>query len=80
MSQSSQKPHFSITNHLLLLICAVIIGGGIYLLLNDMTVTIGSAVLLVAGHLIAATGIVWAVSRPLKRRRQRGENHPDSLG
>ncbi len=67
MSQS----HFSITNHLLLLVCAVIIVGGIYLLLNDITFTIGSAILLVVGHLIAATGIVWAVSRPLKRRRSK---------
>ncbi|MBZ0321389.1 MAG: hypothetical protein K8L91_33565 [Anaerolineae bacterium] len=71
MSQSSQKPRSSITNHLLLLVCAVIIVGGIYLLLNDITFTIGSAVVLVIGHLVAATGIIWAVSRPLKRRRQR---------
>lgn len=80
MSQSSQKRHFSITSHLLLLVCAAIIVSGMYLLLNDITITIGSVVLLVAGHLVAATGLLWAVSRPLKRRRERIENHLDSRG
>lgn len=73
MSQS----HSSITNHVLLLVCAVMIVGGFYLLLNDRTVTIGSVVLLVAGHLMAATGVVWAVARPLKRRRPRIEDQAD---
>lgn len=68
MYQSPHNPRLSVLGHVILLMSVLVFGGGVYVISQNITSTLASGLILIALHLIFATGLLYVVWNPLKRR------------